>query len=312
MPPARAVPGRRGPGPAAAPARRAGADPTRPGRRAPGARRLQAGRARPRPLRAQRVGAQWRQALQSDPRMAADPVERRSGLTARVGSAGHDHRGRQLVEPVEDVEHELERCRVAAVQIVDRQQRGARLGRAGHDREQAVRQGEVTRVAWLGQVLAGAGQRAHPVGCLIQEGPALLARKVGHEGSDELAGDTEGQVLLELGARGAQHPHTAASALVERRLMQTSLAHSAVPLEQERGAVAGGDRIERIGDRLERRLSLLVSYAPSHDSDEPAPHEGGTEICVPPTLAIRSWGNACLAGYRVVRGGASSWGRTGG
>ncbi|MGO9905405.1 MAG: hypothetical protein ACLPY3_06745, partial [Solirubrobacteraceae bacterium] len=34
-----------------------------------------------------RVGAQGRQALQSDPRMAADPVERRGGLTARVGSA---------------------------------------------------------------------------------------------------------------------------------------------------------------------------------------------------------------------------------
>ena len=166
-----------------------------------------------------RVGAQGRQPLQSDPGMAADPVERRRGLTARVGSASHDHRGRQLVEPVQDVEHELERCRVAAVQIVDRQQRGPRLGRPGHDRKQAVGQGEVTRVAWLGQVLAGAGQRAHPLGRLAQEGPAGRAREVGHEGSDELAGDAEGQILLELGARGAQHPHAAASALVERRLM---------------------------------------------------------------------------------------------
>ena len=43
--------------------------------------------------------------------------------------------------------------------------------------------------------------------------------------------------------------------------MQTRLAHPGVPLEQEGGAVAGGDRVERIGDRLERRLSLQEAHA---------------------------------------------------
>ena len=101
---------------------------------------------------------QRRQALDLHAGMARDPVERRRGLSGAVRTSGHHQRDRQLVETVQDVEHELERGQVGPVQVVDGQQGGARLGHARHHGEQTVRDGHVVGLGGRGQLLVRAGQ----------------------------------------------------------------------------------------------------------------------------------------------------------
>ena len=144
-------------------------------------------------------------------------LEIRSSVSADsppiAGPAGHDERDRQLVEPVQDVQDELERGDVAPVQVVDRQQRRARLGDARHHREQTVGHREIAGVAGIEQILARPGERAHAFGRLGHEGTAARRRQVVQQGPDELARDAEGEVLLELrpAARSTRTPRLLAS-----------------------------------------------------------------------------------------------------
>ena len=151
--------------------------------------------------------------------MARDPVEGLRGLAGPTGPAGHDQRHRQLVEAVQDVEDELERGLITPVQIVDRQHSRLGLGGAGHDAEQAVGDGQVFGVAPRGQLLARARERVHPLGRFGQEGAADFGRQVVEQSADELAGDAEGDVLLELGSGRAEHAQAAPPSLVERCLV---------------------------------------------------------------------------------------------
>ncbi len=146
------------------------------------------------------VGPERHQRLDPDAGVARDPVQRVGGLSAHRGPAGHDDRDRQLVEAVQHVQDELERGDVAPVQVVDRQQRRARLGDARHHREQPVGHREIAGFAGIEQILARAGERAHAFGRLRQEGTAARRRKVVQQSADELARGPEGEVLLELRA----------------------------------------------------------------------------------------------------------------
>ena len=95
------------------------------------------------------LGAESRQALNPNPRVGRDSVERLRGLAALRRTARHHKRDRQLVEPMQDVQDELERGHITPVQVVDREHRGAGLRRARHRGEQAVGHREIAGVAGL-------------------------------------------------------------------------------------------------------------------------------------------------------------------
>ena len=102
--------------------------------------------------------AEPRQALEPHLGMTGDAVERLGGLAADRWAAGHHERDRQLVEPVQDIEDELERGDVAPVEVVDREHRRPRLSRARHHREQPVGHREIAGVVRVEHVLARAGK----------------------------------------------------------------------------------------------------------------------------------------------------------
>ena len=241
------------------------------------------------------LGAESRQALDPNPRVGRDSVERLRGLATLRRPAGHHERDRQLVEPVQDVQDELERGDVAPVQVVDREQRRARLGRARHHREQAVGHRQIAGVAGLEQRLACPRERAHAFGRLGEEGTAPGRRQLAQQRADELAGDSEGEVLLELCARRPQYPHAAAARVVERRLVEPGLAHPGVPLEQQRLAGAVLHRIEGSGDRLEQIVALQEPRASAQGPSTSVgrlPHrhlERCTPIGLAPNPGVPAW-----------------------
>ena len=121
-------------------------------------------------------------------------------VVARQQSARqHDGAG-QLVEPVQQIEDELERGEVAPVEVVDRDHGGSRLGGARDQREQPVRHGQVLAPVGFGVAArrcprasapGSARARAGAVRCVSGSSTEQRAQQLGRE--------AERQVLLELG-----------------------------------------------------------------------------------------------------------------
>ena len=225
-----------------------------------------------------------------------------AGLDGHRRPACHHERDGQLVEPVQDVQDELERGDIAPMQVIDGQQRGPHLGGAGHHREQAVRHREIAGVGWFERVLAGSRERAHALGRIGQERASPRRWQLGQQRADELARHPEREVLLELGAGRAQHADAAVPGIVERRLVKPGLAHPRVSLEQERLAGALLHRIEDSGDRPEQIIALQEPCASAQGPSTSVgrlPHrhlELCTHIALAPNPRVRAW-----CGIRVTR-----------
>ena len=85
-----------------------------------------------------RVQPQWRELDGREPRVRRDLVEDAAAVVRADETARQHNRYWQLVESMQEIQHELERRRVTPMQVVDRDERCRRLRGARDQREQPV------------------------------------------------------------------------------------------------------------------------------------------------------------------------------
>src|SRR5947209_10200130 len=147
------------------------------------------------------------------------------------------------------------------MQIVHRDQYRPALGCGRDQREQRMRDAEILGSA-SGWSFASK-QSMDGVRRGSEQGVAIWTDVLSEQLTEQLRGDTERQVSLQLSPGGAEHQHAGGAALIERRLVKPSLAHARVPLEQQCGAAATQRLGSHAGDRLQRCGSVQQPRAPA-------------------------------------------------
>jgi hypothetical protein len=115
-----------------------------------------------------------------------------------------------------------------------------------------MRHGEITAILELSRRLPEAGEGSDRLWRESEQRRALWLRLIGEQRSQQLSGDPEGDIVLELRARSAQHAQATPAGLIECCLEQPGLAKPGVPFEQQRSASAVGGLSDRSIDCLQR------------------------------------------------------------
>ena len=173
----------------------------------------------------------------------------------------HHHGDRQLVEPLQQVEQELQRGLVRPVRVVDREQQRA-----------------AARRRWPPASAARAGAGTRSPACPAREQRRRQRRGAGQQlgaagqRREQLQHDAEAEVALEVRAAGAQDGHAVrrlAGGRRQARLAEPRLAlhDQAPPLAAPRGGQHRGDGLELLAP-----LQQLVgkSQGPTPDDEYPA------------------------------------------
>ena len=201
--------------------------------------------------RGDRLGAERSGLQEAIAGASAKRCERRRIAARLRASQRQDERHRQVADPVREVFEEAERQRVRPVRVVDADEERLALAEVRRQPEEAVDQPErrllVTRDP-LERLVVPFRQRPRGAGATGEEPAVDVA--VERERLDELGGDPEREVGLELRAPRGQDRHPGGPPGGRGHVEQARLPDPGRALDHDHGADSIARRRERLVDRL--------------------------------------------------------------
>ena len=266
----------------------------------------------PRPAsheRRDRLGRQRRRLQQRRRRLGGERRQHVARGAVVLGPGRDDERDGQLLQPRLEEHEEAQGGRVGPVGVVDREHERAARGEVGAQPVQAVEDGEGGVRAPAAPVLGRCRRRAREpeplrgqAGGPGQQVGALVRRGDHQRRLEELAHDAVAELLLELGAAGAQDAHAGALGARPEHVQQRGLAHAGRALDdhqaplalprRRQGRVQAGELVLALEQH--RHGASLTDLAPGAGEEHHEGHE-------PPRPVA----------HRAGRGGRAAGGRAG-